>query len=128
MATLTIRNLPEEVHDALRRQAAEHRRSMEAEAREVLQAAIRPRPSEVQRRQALARLQAMGAEIKAKRGEPEGWSGTDEFLAEKHLEAIWENGWVTNAERRHWLDRLGRFEVWPEELEALVAERVNAHQ
>jgi plasmid stability protein len=128
MATLTIRNLPDEVHDALRRQAAEHRRSMEAEAREVLQAAVRPRPTEAERRQAIANLQAMGAELKAKRGEPEGWSGVDEFLAEKHLEAIWENGWVTNEERRGWLDRLGRFEVWPEELEAFVAERVAAHQ
>ena len=33
MATLTIRNLPDDVHDALRRRAAENRRSVEAEVR-----------------------------------------------------------------------------------------------
>jgi plasmid stability protein len=123
MATLTIRNLPDEVHDALRRQAAEHRRSMEAEAREVLQAGVARKPVEAERKQAIAQLQAMAAEARAKRGEPEGWSGVDEFLAEKHLEGAWENGRVTNEERQMWLARLERFEIWPSELEAFVAER-----
>jgi plasmid stability protein len=36
MATLNIRNLPEEVHRRLRIRAAEHGRSMEAEARALL--------------------------------------------------------------------------------------------
>ncbi|HEY3799411.1 MAG TPA: Arc family DNA-binding protein [Caulobacteraceae bacterium] len=36
MANLTIRNLPDAVHDALRRRAADNRRSMEAEARALL--------------------------------------------------------------------------------------------
>ena len=85
MATLTIRNLPDDVHDALRRRAAEHRRSMEAEAREVLRAAVAPRASDAERKAALARLRAI--KPKSDRGEPVGWSATDEFLAEKHLAA-----------------------------------------
>ena len=36
MATVTVRNLPEEVHRALRIQAAMHGRSTEAEIREIL--------------------------------------------------------------------------------------------
>lgn len=38
MPTLTIRNLDTETHDFLRRQAAEHGRSMEAEVRDLLDA------------------------------------------------------------------------------------------
>ncbi|MEZ5086673.1 MAG: plasmid stabilization protein [Tessaracoccus sp.] len=40
MATLTIRNLPEQTRLALKEQAARHNRSMEAEAREILQSAV----------------------------------------------------------------------------------------
>jgi plasmid stability protein len=45
MAMLTVRNLPEEVHRALRVRAAQHGQSMEAEVREILEAAISPRGS-----------------------------------------------------------------------------------
>ena len=47
MPTLTIRNLSQEAHDALRRRAAENRRSMEAEARSLIEAvkpALAPSP------------------------------------------------------------------------------------
>ena len=121
MATLTIRNLPDAVHDALRRRAAENRRSMEAEARETLQASVRPRPTGAERREALARLQAMAP--RSPRTFPEGWSQRDEDLADGHLEGAWENGLVSDAERRNWADRLERFEVWPAELEAFLASR-----
>lgn len=42
MATLTVRNLPDEVHRALRVRAAQHGRSTEAEIREILTMAVRP--------------------------------------------------------------------------------------
>jgi plasmid stability protein len=42
MAMLTVRNLPDEVHRALRVRAAQHGQSMEAEARAILEAAISP--------------------------------------------------------------------------------------
>lgn len=40
MATLTIRDLDESIRQKLRVQAAEHGRSMEAEVREILAAAV----------------------------------------------------------------------------------------
>ena len=42
MAMLTVRNLPDDVHRALRMQAALHGRSTEAEVREILAAAVKP--------------------------------------------------------------------------------------
>ncbi len=45
MAMLTVRNLPEEVHRALRARAAQHGQSMEAEVRAILEAAISPQGS-----------------------------------------------------------------------------------
>ena len=42
MATVTIRNLPDEVHRALRMRAAMHGRSTEAEIRDILQSTVRP--------------------------------------------------------------------------------------
>jgi antitoxin FitA len=42
MAMLTVRNLPDEVHRALRVRAALHGRSTEAEVREILAMAVRP--------------------------------------------------------------------------------------
>jgi len=42
MPALTIRNLPEETHRALRMRAAEHGRSTEAEIRDILEKAARP--------------------------------------------------------------------------------------
>ncbi len=42
MAMLTVRNLSDEVHRALRAQAARHGQSMEAEVRGILQSAVSP--------------------------------------------------------------------------------------
>ncbi len=42
MAMLTVRNLPDDVHRALRMQAAQHGRSTEAEVREILATAVKP--------------------------------------------------------------------------------------
>ena len=42
MAMLTVRNLPDEVHRALRVRAARRGHSMEAEVREILESAISP--------------------------------------------------------------------------------------
>ena len=42
MAMLTVRNLPDDVHRALRMQAAFHGRSTEAEVREILSIAVKP--------------------------------------------------------------------------------------
>jgi len=42
MARLTVRNLPEEVHRALRVRAAVHGRSTEAEVRAILEETVKP--------------------------------------------------------------------------------------
>lgn len=42
MATMTVRNLPDEVHRALRVRAAAHGRSTEAEVRDILENAVKP--------------------------------------------------------------------------------------
>lgn len=42
LAAVTIRNLPEETHRALRVRAAQHGRSTEAEIRDILEKAAKP--------------------------------------------------------------------------------------
>jgi plasmid stability protein len=42
MATVIVRNLPDETHRALRMRAAQHGRSTEAEIRAILENAVRP--------------------------------------------------------------------------------------
>jgi plasmid stability protein len=42
MPAVTIRNLPEEIHRALKVRAAHHGRSTEAEIREILATAVKP--------------------------------------------------------------------------------------
>ena len=42
MAVLTVRNVPDEVHRALRLRAAQHGHSTEAEVREILSSAVKP--------------------------------------------------------------------------------------
>jgi len=43
VAMLTVRNLSEEVHRALRVRAARHGQSMEAEVRKILESAVNPK-------------------------------------------------------------------------------------
>ena len=42
MASITVRNVPDEVHRALRVLAAQHGRSAQAEIRDILERAVRP--------------------------------------------------------------------------------------
>lgn len=42
MAVLTVRNVPDDVHRALRVRAAQHGRSAEAEVRDILEHAVKP--------------------------------------------------------------------------------------
>ena len=43
MSAVTVRNLPEETHRALKRRAVQHGRSTEAEIRDILENAVRPK-------------------------------------------------------------------------------------
>lgn len=42
MAMLTVRNLPDDIHRALKLQAAKHGRSAEAEVRKIIAQAVKP--------------------------------------------------------------------------------------
>jgi plasmid stability protein len=55
MASISIRNVPDDVHRALRVRAAQHGRSAEAEIREILEKAVKP-PKRVRLGDALAAL------------------------------------------------------------------------
>ena len=43
MSSVTVRNLPEATHRALKLRAAQHGRSTEAEIRNILESAVRPK-------------------------------------------------------------------------------------
>lgn len=43
MSSVTVRNLPEETHRALKLRAAQHGRSTEAEIRNILESVVRPK-------------------------------------------------------------------------------------
>jgi plasmid stability protein len=42
MPSVTVRNVPDEVHRAIRMRAAQHGHSIEAEMREILESAVKP--------------------------------------------------------------------------------------
>lgn len=46
MPAITVRNIPEAVHQALKQRAARHGRSTEAEIRDILAAAVVPKEGE----------------------------------------------------------------------------------
>jgi plasmid stability protein len=89
MATLNIRNLPDEVHKRLRMRAAKHGRSMEAEARDILaeacDSAERPQPN---RKEALAKAKRLQALIDRLYGHRKPENVVDQFLAERRREAL----------------------------------------
>lgn len=99
MATLTIRNLPEEVRDKLRMAAAERGRSMEAEARAALTekfgAAAEP---EFDVERVTKEVQAAFAPYRVKHG-----SAVDELIAERRIEA-----WQETLEGLHDLSRTAK--------------------
>lgn len=87
MASLTIRNLPDSVRDALRVRAAQRGLSMEAEARAILAAAVQSSALE----RSPAASQALQDWISAHR-KPAGndQSSGGRFIREKRREAILE--------------------------------------
>jgi plasmid stability protein len=81
MASLTIRNLPDDVRDRIRLRAAAHGRSMEAEVRAVLVQAFEPPPAEDAVARQRRKIEAARALVRATI--PPGTSLVDEFLRER---------------------------------------------
>jgi len=91
MATLNIRNLPDEVHRRLRVRAAEHGRSMEAEARSILIEACakgtRPRATP---EDAMAKAERLQAFVDKLYGGSKPRHVVDELIAERRRAAAKE--------------------------------------
>src|SRR5256885_10090877 len=102
MASLTVRNLPQPVHDALRRMAADHRSSLEAEVRAAL-------AEHVARKASAADVDRRLRDIQASLPKPPASSkadGVDAFLAGKRLEVLFEEGLISLGERTDWEGRV----------------------
>jgi plasmid stability protein len=85
MATLTIRNLPDELHARLRVRAAKNGRSMEAEVREMLAHGLQPTPSAEDKRAFENALDAAQRDFAA--FQVPDLLASDELIAERRLEA-----------------------------------------
>jgi plasmid stability protein len=81
MATLTIRNLPDDVRDRLRVRAAKNGRSMEAEARTVLTEAVSDEVRPLSLEEVKKRVRTVQKAFRPYK-QP-GESVVDEFLAER---------------------------------------------
>ena len=81
MATLTIRDLPDDVRDKLRVRAARNGRSMEAEVRASLASLVADRANERAEEDIGARIASVQAEFR--RYVPAGVGIVDGFLAER---------------------------------------------
>jgi plasmid stability protein len=119
MATLTIRNLPDEVRDRIRREAAEHGRSMEEEARTFLAQRYAPK---VPMAEILKMLDELNAKVPPLPADAK-MDRTDSFLASKRIDALFEEGIISLAEKQAWEDRIDRFAVSLPEVQAFFEEK-----
>ena len=87
MATVTVRNLPDPIHRALRVRAAEHGRSMEAEVRAILE---RECGVVSNRDESMAPVRRLQAWIDDQYGADKPKNAVDEFIAERRAEAARE--------------------------------------
>lgn len=87
MATLTIRNLSERAHAALKSRAARNQRSMEAEARIQLEQIAAPSYDPVDAQAAVDELRAM---LRAANGGQLPTGLVDELIADRRAEAATE--------------------------------------
>jgi plasmid stability protein len=91
MAVLNIRNLPDEMHRRLRVRAAEHGRSMEAEARAILAEALAGDARTASSRESTsAKVRELQAFIDKLYGGNKPKNVVDEFIAERRREAARE--------------------------------------
>ena len=122
MATLTIRNLPDPVRNALRVRAAQRGRSVEAEVRAVLEESVRA-PTPANWRKTIAEIQARATIALNAAHAPTDWSLGEEFLTWRRLEFMAEEGLASAAELAALEDRLRRFDLRLDEVESLLAAR-----
>ena len=77
MSVLVIKNLPEEVHERLKKRAARNHRSLTREAIAVLEAAVNaPEPAAMTMEEKLAALFKAGEAMKARGVDFEAWAAS----------------------------------------------------
>jgi plasmid stability protein len=107
MATLTIRNLADDVRDRMRVEAAKNGRSMEEEARQFLSQGYAPKLSLEELRKKLDTLAVddlpLPPDAKMDR--------TDAFLATKRIDLLFDEGLIPLAEKNAWNERIDRYAV-----------------
>lgn len=115
MPTLTIRNLPEPVHRALRLRAAENARSVEAEVRALLAAAVAaPVRAGVREERAPFRDEASppsAVGLWSRVDYPPNRLMSEDFIASQRLEAAYEGEEITREEFSDLNRRLDAFEI-----------------
>src|SRR5438105_11620552 len=116
MATLTIRNLPEDVRDQLRREAAQHRRSMEEEARQALAERYRNRLSP---RDVIKKLDRLNGKQSSRRVAT--LPASDSLIAGRRLEAAYDEGLISRAEKAMWDERLAQADTSLAGVERFIA-------
>jgi plasmid stability protein len=118
MATLTIRNLDDDIRDRMRVEAAKNGRSMEEEARQFLTRGYRPRRS----------LEEVQAELKAWNEANPPPSGAKMLTSEAHgadsrIETLFEEGVISLEEKLGWQTRIDARSVTPDEVEEFFRSR-----
>lgn len=102
MATLTIRNLSDDVHAALRVRAARHGRSMEEEVRVLIAAIAKPEVARsFDRADALAAADEIRGLMRAAHGGRMPRDSVDAFLADKRAEVAREEAEYAEMVARH---------------------------
>jgi plasmid stability protein len=117
MATLTIRNLPEDIRDQMRREAAERGRSMEEEARQALAERYRKRLSPQELSKILDRLHGKRT--------PRGHGNllaSESLVASRRIEALYDNGQISRKEKSLWDQRIAQDAVSLKDVETFVTE------
>jgi plasmid stability protein len=148
MPTLTIRNVPERVHRAIRRRAAENARSVEAEVRALLETAATAPATDWRREiadiQSKAR-KALGDPPKGAVAEdaiafqdaddplpsaiglwgqsPPGQSEVDRFIAQRRVEAAYEGDEISSEEFADLNRRIDAWEIDADGIDQLLAQR-----
>jgi len=124
MPPLTIRDVPDHVLRALRMRAADHGRSVEAEVRAVLMAAVAAvvapvegAVAEEQRTFSADAPSAIGVWGRSGRSE------VDQFIAQRTVEAAFESEEITAEEYAHLNERIGAWEVDSEWVDRFLAQR-----
>jgi plasmid stability protein len=123
MVTLTIRNVSEDVHKALRLSAAANGRSVEAEVRARLAESVQTRAGGVAEQAGAFEADERPSAIGLWGISPPGKSEVDRFIAQRHIEAAFEGDEITPEEYAELNERVDAWELDVEGVDRFIEER-----